>query len=150
MTLSEKYKDPANVQEIMEKMKSLPTMREMNDLIEEVFPDWFVTFMIKYSPDYPTLTTNWKKICDIAKIQPTYVMIVEEILSDENHLLLNAFADCYTKAGFSVRRKREFIPCQKCNDIAVPSQNMWNVLKKHYIPIPTVWSNMCAECRKFN
>lgn len=146
--LSEKYMDPPNVQEIMEKMKHLPTMREMNDLVEEIFPDWVITFMVKYSSDYPTLTTNWKKICNISKTQQAQVMIVEEILSDDTHLLLNAFADCYTKAGFSVRRKREIIPCQKCNDIAVPSESMWKVYKEHYIPIPTVWSDKCAECRK--
>ena len=147
-TLSEKYKDPPNFHVIMEKMKSLSTMREINDLVEEIFPDWFVTFMVKYSPDYPNLTKNWHKVCNIVKTKPTQVMIVEEIFSDENHLLLNAFADCYTKAGFSVRRKREIIPCQKCNDIAIPSKDMWNVFKEHYIPIPAVWSNKCSECRK--
>lgn len=148
ISLSEKYKDPPNTDEIMEKMKSLPTIRELNDLIEEIFPDWFVAFMVKYSPDYPNLTTNWNKICDIAKTNPTHVMIVEEILNDENHLLINAFADCYTKAGFSLRRKREIIPCQKCNDIAVPSQYMWKVFQENHIPVPTVWSDKCAECRK--
>lgn len=147
-SLSDKYKDPPNIQEIMEKMKTLASMREINDLVETVFPDWVVTFMIGYSYDYPNLTTNWKKICDIAKTKPAQVMIVEEIVCDENHLLLNAFADCYTKAGFSVRRKREIIPCQKCNDIAVPSEAMWKVYQENYIPIPTVWSNKCAECRK--
>lgn len=144
--VQDKYLDPANTPEILNRLKTLRTLGEVKRLVEEVFPDWFVTTMEVYCPDYPHLMVNWQQICTMSKSIPTQIMIVEEISEDNAHSLLGTFAECFTRAGFSVRRKREYTPCENCGS-AVPNAAMWQLFKDKGFRVPTKWSEKCTGCQ---
>jgi hypothetical protein len=145
----DKYIDPPNAPEIISKMYNLSTLGDIKNLVDEIFPEWFVTVMDSYCANYPHLQQNWSKICQMIPVRPTQVMIVEELYdsTDESHTVLNAFAECFTRAGFSVRRKREYIPCSKCNKVAIPSRPLWIILKEKNIKTPLEWSSSCYNCK---
>lgn len=140
-----KYVDPNNTTFILEKLKNLPTIGEVKELVDKTFPTWFVTVMKSYCSDYPHLTKNWKHICDISGIKPAHIMIVEDIVFDEAHTVIKAFCNCFTSAGFCVRRKNEYIPCGKCGS-AVPTELMWNIFKEKGFEVPEKWSKFCIRC----
>ena len=143
--IEDKYLDPPNTLEILKELEELKTLGEVKNLIDRVFPDWFVTTMPDYSLDYPHLRTNWREMCKITKSTPTQVVIVEEIISDNSHSLVHIFAECLTRVGFSVRRKREYTPCEKCNN-AIPNSAMWQLFKDKNFKVPATWSSKCSTC----
>lgn len=146
MAKTDKYLDPYNASDIIEELKSLPTMGAIKSLIDNTFPTWFVTTMDKYCTDYPHLNKNWRTICQMGNVKSTQVMIVDDFEFNDSHSLAIIFCECFTRAGFSVRRKQEFIPCNNCGS-AVPTQLMWNLFKeKGKIKIPDVWSPNCSCC----
>lgn len=147
--LVDKYKDPPNASAIISKMYELPTLGDIKNLVDEVFPEWIVTVMGSYCANYPHLQENWNKVCQMIPVKPTAVLIAEELFepTDETHTVVNAFAECFTRAGFSVRRKVEYIPCTNCQQVAIPSKPVWMVFKEKNINCPTEWSSICYKCK---
>jgi hypothetical protein len=143
--MTDPYIDPPNTPELLARLRSLPTLGEVKKFADEIFPNWFVTTMEIYCPDYPNLMRNWKELCKISNTRPAQIMIVEEIAHDGAHTLIANLAECFTRAGFSVRRKREYIPCENCGS-AVPTQLVWQLLKSKKQPVPPVWLPMCTGC----
>lgn len=145
--IKDKYLDPKETPEIFMRMRNKTDIGEIKKLVDEIFPEWFVTTMEIYCPDYPHLMSNWRKICEMANTRPSQIMIVEELPAenDTNHTLISAFAECFTRAGFSVRRKREYIPCENCGS-AVPTTLMWYLFKQNGFKVPDVWSSKCKGC----
>ncbi len=143
---NDKYLDPPNTIEILNKMRSLETLGDVKKLLDETFPTWFVTIIEVYCPDYPHLMKNWRKICDMSGTKTAQIMIVDDITFDDSHTVIKAFSECFTRAGFSVRRKMEYIPCDKCTS-AVPTQVMWNIFKQKGIQVPEKWSAKCTGCQ---
>jgi len=145
MTDINKYIDSSNTIEILEKLKTISTLGEVKKLMDETFPTWFVTTMNSYCSDYPHLTENWKKICTMSGINPAQIMIVDDIIFGDSYTLIKTFCECFTRAGFSVRRKKEYIPCENCN-CAVPTELMWVLFKEKGIKVPEKWNKKCTKC----
>ena len=101
--------------------------------------------MVKYSDDYPHLESNWNSVIEKYNIKKGKIMIVDEIISDENHTLINLFCNIYTQVGFIVRSKNELIPCKVC-DKAIPSEESYNKMKKLNIIVPDEWQVICKNC----
>jgi len=143
------YKDPENVLEIMERLKTLPTLKEVKELIDEVFPTWFISVLPRYSKDYEGFQINWVNVSNMANVRTAQIVIVDDMVFDESHNLIRTFAELLTRSGFSVRRKEEFIPCEKCGN-ALPTREMYEVYKKvqeeSRIELPENWSNKCKNC----
>lgn len=143
------YKDPKNLPEIMERLKTLPTLKEVKELIDEIYPTWLITLLPQYSSDYESLQTNWINVANMANVPTTQIVIVDDMIFDDNHTLIRTFAEILTRSGFSVRRKEEFIPCQVCRN-AIPTQEMYEVYSKiqeqHSITLPDTWSPKCRGC----
>lgn len=139
------YADPENIGDVVERLKNLKTLGEVKKLVDEVFPTWFVTVLPAYSNDYNQLDKNWRTLCSELKVKPAQIMIVDFLQSDSEHTLISTFAECFTRAGFSVRRKSEFIPCQKCSK-ALPTMNMWRFLKEKGHTVPETWRHCCLSC----
>jgi hypothetical protein len=142
----DKYLDPENTPQIINRLKNSRTLGEVMTLVNEVFPDWIVNTMEVYCSDYPHLTTNWKHICRMSKSRTAQIMIVEEIPEKDDHSLINTFAECFTRAGFSVRRKREYIKCENCGS-AVPNTELWQIFKEKGFLVPEKWSEKCTGCQ---
>jgi len=74
--------------------------------------------------------------------------MVEFLAFDNNHLLLTAFVEVFTKAGFSVRVGAEFAPCPECH-AGVPIQGVYDIMKSEgNNNIPDSWSSRCKRCWK--
>jgi hypothetical protein len=139
------YQNPPNTDEIMEKLKSAHTIGAVKNLVEDVFPGWFITVLRGFSNDYPHLTKNWETVCKSMNVGMAQIMIVDDYFEDEAHSLVRHFSECFTRAGFAVRRKAEFIPCEKCMS-AIPSEGMYNLMKEKDFNVPEKWSNKCVAC----
>ena len=143
------YTDPASTPEILQELRNLPTIGGVKELIDKTFPGWMIAALDGYCSDYPHLSRNWSTICDAACVGKTQILIVEDLCFDETHTLIRSFAECLTAAGFSIRRQKEFIPCQSCNIIAVPSPETHEFFKgKASVVQPDKWEPVCASCRK--
>ena len=60
----DKFKDPISVTQIIEKIKTIPNLREIIILLNEYYPNFIKIICDDYSDDYPTLQYNWKYICN--------------------------------------------------------------------------------------
>ena len=138
--LESKYEDTGNTPEILELLKRAKTMKEVLDLASDTFPDWIITCLPRFSPDYPHITTNWHNLCAKIGVAPAQVMIVEYVsLGDPKNSLVAHFGECFTRAGFAVRAKTEYVPCSE-SDCAVPSFNAWKTMKDMGLPVPETWA----------
>jgi len=131
------YTDPDNTAELILKIKNTPTLGEVKNLMDITFPGLFVTVLPSFSDDYPHLNKNWKTICDSIPTTPKQVMILDNY--SEDCTLVKAFAECFTTAGFAVRRKCEYIPCEKTGK-AVPCEGVYQLFKEKGFTVPEKWA----------
>uniref|UniRef100_A0A6C0D1B3 Uncharacterized protein n=1 Tax=viral metagenome TaxID=1070528 RepID=A0A6C0D1B3_9ZZZZ len=143
--MSDKYVDPENFSEIMDQIKTLPTLGDVIKLSFELFPAWIVDYIDDYCPDYPHLKENWQAICTTKSVSPLKIILVDEIIFDDDHKLIKIFCEILTLLGFSVRRSSELMKCTVC-DRAIPIFAIYNALKRENITVPAKWSSKCSEC----
>lgn len=143
--MTDKYIDPKNVKEIIESIKNCPTIKDINDLISKIFPDWILYYLVKYSDDYPHLEYNWNSAVNTYNLKKGKIIVVDEIKKDDSHSLVNLFCNIYTQVGFIVRDKTEIIPCEVC-DKAIPAEELYNKMKKQNLNIPSKWNSKCIKC----
>jgi hypothetical protein len=140
-----KYTDPENTVDLLLKIKNSPTMGVVKNLMDETFPGLFITVLPSFCDDYPHLNKNWETICNSIPTTPKQIMILDNYPEDAT--LVKAFAECFTTAGFAVRRKAEYIPCGKCGK-AVPSESIYTLFKEKGFSVPEQWSQYCVKCTK--
>jgi hypothetical protein len=143
--ISNKYIDPSNLEDILEQIKTLPTLKEVLELSKSTFPDWIICFLDKFSQDYPHMENNWNTLTSKHNIRKGQIMIINYIIDDDNHRLINIFAEIFTQAGFVVRTKNELFPCEVCNS-AIPSLGFYNKMKEQNLNVPENWSKKCSTC----
>lgn len=144
-----KYDDPENVEDILQTINRLDNIRDIIVYVESIYPDWIVGYMPCYSDNYSHFNRNWQLICDKIGCQQTDIMIVEENFIDgdsSNNRVIRYLSELFTRAGFSVRKKREFIPCSVCGK-ALPSMILWNLLREKAPHLSgEKWSDKCDGC----
>jgi hypothetical protein len=141
-----KYTDPPEKDEILKRLLELKTIGDVKKLSEIVFPGWFVATSRDYCKDYQFLSMNWKKVCETVGVKQAMIILVDDITFDDSHIITKAFAECFTRAGFSVRCIDEYKLCPKCLN-AVPCLQMWTTLKKKGMIVPIKWSERCTNCQ---
>ena len=141
-----KYLDPPYSSEIIKKITELQTIGDIKNLAEQVFPGWYVSSSTDFCNDYPHLSSNWKKFCDMVNVNRTLILLVEDISFDDSHTVIRAFAECFTRAGFSVRSVDEYIVCSACDKV-IPSKHLWSVFKEKGARVPSEWSERCSSCQ---
>jgi hypothetical protein len=137
------YTDPDNLIDIITQIKNSATIGDVKKLMDSIFPTLFITIMVSFSNDYPHLNKNWNTLCSSINTTPKKVIIFDNYTED--CILVKTFAECFTTAGFSVRRKNEFIPCKKCGK-AIPSEHIYNIFKEKKVDVPEHWSVYCVSC----
>jgi len=85
----------------------------------------------------------------MAGTKPTQIIIVDELFHDKEHKFIATAAEIATRAGFSVRRKSEYIPCEKCH-CAVPVKELWQFFVDKKFKVPSVWNSTCSNCSAKN
>lgn len=146
-TIESKYSDPDNVEEVITELKSYRTLGEVKELIDRTFPDWQVAVLTGFCEGYPHLTLNWQTLCKRIGVPCTQIIIVRKLAFDEDHMLLRTFVECLTRAGFAVKRMVDYVPCTKCEKIAVPTPQIHNLMKEKGIAVPEVNMPICKNCR---
>ena len=143
------YTDPDedSMKRVLEELKGLDDHSKIHELILKTFPTWLVHVTSTYSEDYPHLDKNWRFICEKTGVSKQQIVIVDDIVKDDDHLLINIFCERMAREGYIVRRKREFIGCQVCG-AAIPSESVFNHMKDNSLPTPDVWSNKCLSCER--
>lgn len=140
------YKDPENIDSILDEIKKAPTLGDIKILIDKYYPNWIIDVIEKYSLDYPNLNSNWMTVCKKCNTTPKKILIVCQIcLIDKEHVLLNTFCELLTRSGFCVRKYDDFVKCKKCSR-AIPCIELYNVLKNNGNKVPECWSEVCTEC----
>jgi hypothetical protein len=137
--------DPENVSEIINHVNDLKSPEEIQLYIQEKLPGWLIYSLMSYSKDYPHLQENWLKICEMSNTRPQKIVLVKDIIFDDNHTLLRHFCELMTRKGYVVRRIDEFIPCKKCMS-AIPTFEVYDLLKSKNIKCPESWSDHCSGC----
>lgn len=145
MIEEDKFIDPPNVNEIIERVKKCPTMKDINDLLYEIYPKWIVLYLERYSDDYPQLQNNWEFITSKHNIKKCQMVIVQKMINDDSHKLIQLFAEIYSLSGFIVRSKDEIIPCEKCFS-AIPNIETYEKMKNEGLPVPERWLRVCQNC----
>ena len=139
------YKDPENVEELIEKIRTFPTIKEIYEFINEIYPTWIIIIISKYCKDYSIFDKNWKDICALNGSKQQAIIIIDDMIFDNEHKLIGAFAEVLTSTGFVLRRKLEFSYCTKCLDAVIPTEELYNKIKdKNNIPLK--WSSHCINC----
>ena len=132
---------------IEEQIKGCRTFRDIEILMHKTLPGWCLGFINKFSEDYPKFTENWNQTCEKAGVKPAQIMIVKKLDSKrDNNKASNFFAECFTKAGFCVRRSIEFTSCPACSS-AIPTKELYNIIKENDKNIPNKWSCYCRKCK---
>jgi hypothetical protein len=139
------YSDPENTPEVLAKLAILPTIKEVKELVDNIFPKWITTVMNSYSTDYPNLQRNWLKLSKMSGVEPVEILIVEDMVFDDAHTLIRTFAELFTRCGYMVRRKSEFFPCETCGK-ALPSEELYDKMKDKNVIIPVAWGEKCSGC----
>lgn len=96
-----------------------------------------------YSRDYPHLQKNWEILSRLAGTTPKKILFLDDFNFDDS--TLSKICEKLTKKGYCIRRRREFIPCEKCSCV-IPCIEVWKTMKEKSIPVPKVWKKTCSEC----
>ena len=139
------YVNPPNEEQILTRMRNLATVGEVFNLVNEIFPNWIIAMLPGFCTVYHHLKSNWLEVCSKIEVHTTEVMIVQDFPPGDDYTLVHHFCECFTRAGFAVRRKYEFIPCGKCKR-AVPTEVVWGLFKSQGVHVPEEWSNKCSLC----
>lgn len=142
---NEKYLDPVNVEEIKEQIKNAPTLKELKDILDKLYPTWIKGIIKDYSIDYPTLKQHWHNICFENNVSPKEIMLVDFISFDDSYSIIRIFCEILTLSGFCIRTNNEIFSCKSCGNALVQS-NYYNVLKDSGQSIPDVWRTTCTNC----
>ena len=114
--------------------------------MHKTLPGWCLGFMNKFSEDYPKFTENWVQTCQKAGVKPAQIMIVRKLDTKNNNTARSFFAECFAKAGFCVRRSIEFNSYPACSS-AIPTKELYNILRENETNIPSYWSSYCVKCK---
>lgn len=146
MSNLDKYMDPENKDEILKKIRKAETHSDVVKIINDTFPDWIMGWPKKYSDDYSFFTTNWQDGCEKLNCKPLCIIIVDKIVfHDKNYSVIQMFCELLTLFGHSVRRKEEFFECKFCGKI-LPTEPIYDGLKKSGALVPQIWSMKCTNC----
>ena len=140
------YQDPSNMDEIIKELKEMKTMGDVNELAKKTFPGWIIATLPRFCDGYPHLNTNWVVLCKRIGVKPTQILIVKELSMSDDHKLLRMFIECFTQAGFSVRAMTDYIPCAKCEVVAVPTPEVYGTMKEKGLKIPEINTMLCSDC----
>jgi hypothetical protein len=139
------YSDPENKEDIMKEIIKSPTIKEVVELINGIFPGFLRYTLPSYSKDYPHYDINWQAMCMTMKTKKAAVILVDDFPEDESHILAKTFCEIFTQAGFMVRKYTEFLPCIECG-AAIPTEESYEKLKELKISVPTKWYKKCSTC----
>lgn len=143
-----KDKEPDELARLIDRLKSLRTMGDIRNFIDELYPTWFVTAIDSYSADYPTLNSNWEHVCARLQVPKAQIIIVDYLPNKEecrDHTFISLLAENITRAGFIVRRRTELIPCSNCGK-ALPTYGVYSLMLSKKLKVPRTWKPNCTEC----
>lgn len=138
------FPDPPNATELLDKLRSLPSMGDVRDFVDEIYPGWIVNAAYAFCTDYPRLNINWLTVAKQLKVIPQQVLLVKQAKLREDQKFLQAICDLTTQAGFCIRDAGDYTLCS-CGR-AVPSRELYCVFMEKELGVPPQWSPRCSGC----
>jgi len=146
ISTNEIYKDPKDMDEIINRIKNANMHDDVMKIITETFPSWIVGYPTKYSDDYPSFTDNWNFVCKKSGCTPLNIIIVDFMcFNEKGYTLVQMFSELLTMFGHSIRRKEEFIGCKICGN-AIPTEQVFYQLRERNVKTPNIWMVKCVNC----
>jgi len=146
----DEYLDPENWEGILHEIKiAQKEEEEITEYISRFYPKWIVGSTNDYCNDYPYLKHTWNVICERNGVNRQKIVLVDKVFFDKkdqvSHNLIMGLCEVFTRKGYVIRRKEEFIGCEKCGK-AIPVQELWVLMKEKGMPVPIAWNIKCTEC----
>ena len=138
------YQDPENIVEMLQKLSHCPTIGDITNLVNDLFPTLIICSIKEYSQDYPHLTENWNTLCGMMNTTPKEIIIFDNYNDNENEFIKQV-AEIYTKSGFVVRRKSEYFPAKNNPNKALPNELIYNCFKEKGLKVPDNWSEYSTD-----
>jgi len=145
--MTDNYQDSGNIEATVKDIFKLKTIKDIQDLLLKIYPGFIINVLDKFSEDYPHFDQNWTGMCMSLKVNKAQIMLVDNFIEDDNHLLLKTFCEIFTQAGFVIRKYTEFFPCSVCDKV-LPNEFAYNKLKELNIRVPEKWDTKCSTCSK--
>ena len=123
----EKYKNPENTEEILEKLKNVKFGYELFQLIQMTFPTLILNFIKEYSLNYDFLNTIWKERCEKDNVTMKQICIFDTLGEDSSYSVSHRFYEYIKNSGFDIKFKTDIIQCTKCKK-ALPTSSYYKVL----------------------
>ena len=140
------YEDNENKDNIIQRLRCSPTVKELLDVVNEVYPNWIHNIQDNYCNDYQHLTSNWNLIASKNNTTPKKIVLVDFVSFEENYTVIQTLCEIFTTIGFVIRSKNEFIQCFICNRV-IPAKHMYDLMKTSNIQgIPVEWIKKCSTC----
>lgn len=142
-----------DTQTALKTLSDLPAGNELLSLIQQYTPDWIISVLDGYAPNYQILHKNWDTYCKMLKTKPQKLLIVSHIEGYEEDQKeftpIQQACDLLTIKGYCIRRDSEFMECEgKCGK-AMATKELHRKLKNH----PSIggyvrgrWSGTCTKC----
>lgn len=142
----EKYiKSKEETERCLERLKACPTMKEIDEEVRRIFPDWIVEYSTDYSSDYPHLQKNWAMMSEACGVNRALIMIVDYIGTTDDFGLMQAVCELYTSIGFIIRSVDEVEVCPVCFR-AIPGKAQWKAMLESGLDVPKDYSTHCLKC----
>lgn len=143
--MNETYKNPENADEIMNRIVECPTLKEVMELLTEIFPTWIRHGFENYSKDYDYLQSNWYNVANMTDSTPKVIIVVGHYGDTEDYSIIRTFAEIFTHCGFCIRKEKELVGCVLCG-AALLSPTVYEISTNP--ANPAQWKDRCqTECR---
>ena len=136
--------------EQIEKLKNFPTIGEMINYINHLYPSWIKSNSSSFSKDYDILNINWNGMCKkLFKTTTKCIILVEQDEFKSDSSFLETSCDILTNCGFLIRNENNYIKCENCNKL-IPTESEIEKIKmankKISTRFPKSWKPCCTDC----
>ena len=146
--------DPENKDELINKIKTLPSVQDVINFTNELFPSWIVLYASEYSEDYSYFNNNWRVMITLLQqklnnpnIKQEKIILVRDVGLEQNKKVINTIAEILTCSGFIVRNYTDFRRCEFCEKI-LPTNEFYDVIKKvNSKNVPSTYLSHCKDCK---
>jgi hypothetical protein len=123
--------------------KEFKSIEELLDYVDEMYHGWITVQLESFSKDYDFLNMNWSYVSsNLLQVEKQKIILVKSFIEHKDSFKL---AELLTRFGFVVRSAADFDPCSICQR-AIPSESVYEMMKKNEKKVPEIWSNVCTSC----
>lgn len=122
MKMNDSFQDPESketLEKIYKEIQEIKSGDEAYAFVKKYAPNWIVDEADDYAKEYKTFKKNWRKIYEMTRQSKRKILLVSKIMFKEQdpekkYTILQMLCEILTRAGYCVRRRGEFVKCERC------------------------------------